>query len=105
MDDQDEGFFEGPHEGHGRALDRAKGLAATDVTIGTMAFLRYVTGSIENTTGQEFSYLVVLIDLLDANGRLLGNVVEVSSISGPAERGNLKRVFQQKGPSRLTLAK
>ena len=73
MANQDEGYFDGPREAHKRALYRAKGLVAADVTIKPKAFLRYATGSIKNTGGHEFSYLTLKIDLLDKNGKLVGS--------------------------------
>jgi hypothetical protein len=74
MAEEDGRHFEGSHEGHARAHARARGLIATDVTIRKKAFSRYATGLIENTSGQQFSYLVVRIDLFDVNGRFAGNV-------------------------------
>ncbi len=76
MNNQNEGYFEGPHEGHKRAQARAKGLIATDVTIRKKAFLQYATGSIKNTSGYEFSYLTVKVDLLDKNRKLVGSAVD-----------------------------
>ena len=73
MTNQNEGYFDGPREAHKRALYRAKGLVATDVTIKPKAFLRYATGSIKNTGEHEFSYLTLKIDLFDNNGKLVGN--------------------------------
>ena len=52
----------------------AKGLVAFDVAIKEKAFLRYVIGSIKNTSEHRFSYLTVKIDLLDGIGKLVGNV-------------------------------
>src|SRR5271169_6892854 len=75
MNDENEGSSkENSLEGYDHAIDRAKGLVATDVTIMKKAFSRYAVGSIENTSGQRFEYLVVKLDLFDGNGKLVGNV-------------------------------
>ena len=78
------------HEGHKRALHRAKGLVAKDVAIKKKAFLRYATGSIENTSVHEFSYLVVKIDLFDANGKLVGNVGDGVQNFRPSQMWNFE---------------
>jgi hypothetical protein len=52
----------------------AKGLVASDVAIKKKAFLRYVVGSIKNTSTHRFSYLIVKIDLFEENGKLVANV-------------------------------
>jgi len=74
MNNENEGSSkEDSLEGYDHGIHRAKGLVAADVTITKKAFSRYAAGSIKNTSGQTFSYLVVKVDLLDANGKLVGN--------------------------------
>ena len=90
MANQDEGYFDGPREAHKRALYRAKGLVAADVTIKPKAFLRYVTGAIENTSGHEFSYLTLKIDLFDKNGKLMGGVVDGVQNLRPGQTWNFE---------------
>ena len=97
MANQSEGSFEVPYEGHKRALDRAKGLVAKDVAIKKKAFSRYATGSIENTSGHEFSYLVVTIDLLDGNGKLVGNVRDGVQNLRPAQTWNFEAGISREG--------
>jgi len=53
--------------------ENAKGLTPDDVAIIEKVFLRYVIGSITNRSGNKFSYLVVKINLLDGNGKLVGS--------------------------------
>jgi hypothetical protein len=84
---------QGGHEGHKRALDRAKGLVAKDVAIKKKAFSRYATGSIENTSGHEFSYLTVKIDLLDKNGKLVGNAGDGVQNLRPGQTWNFETAF------------
>jgi hypothetical protein len=53
--------------------ENAKGLTADKVAIIEKAFLRYVIGSITNTSRNKFSYLTVTINLFDRNGKLVGS--------------------------------
>jgi hypothetical protein len=57
-----------------QAQEAAKALVATNVAITQKPFLRYVTGSITNSSDQRFSYLVIKIELLDGNGPVVGDV-------------------------------
>jgi DNA-directed RNA polymerase subunit RPC12/RpoP len=50
---------------------KARKLTAVDVSIKRDQFLRYVTGSITNTSGQKFSYFTVKVNLFDRNGGLV----------------------------------
>ena len=90
MANQDEGYFDGPREAHKRALYRAKGLVAADVTIKPKAFLRYATGSIKNRGEHEFSYLTLKIDLLDKNGKLVGNAADGVQNLRPGQMWNFE---------------
>jgi len=65
--------------------------------LGKRPFLRYVTGSIENTSGHKFSYLVVNIDLFDANGSRLGNVGDGVQNFNPGQTWNFEAGIPREG--------
>jgi hypothetical protein len=68
-----------------QARDATKALVATDVIITQKPFLRYVTGSITNSSEHRFSYLVVKIDLLDENRKVVGEVADAVLDFGPGQ--------------------
>jgi hypothetical protein len=68
-----------------QAREAAKGLVATDVAITQKPFLRYVTGSITNSSDHRFSYLVVKIELLDENRKIVGEVADAVLDFGPGQ--------------------
>jgi len=74
---------EPPHSNQAR--EAAKALVATDVAITQKPFLRYVTGTIANSRDDRFSYMVVTIELLDENRKVVGNVVDAVADFGPGQ--------------------
>jgi hypothetical protein len=73
-----------------QAREAIKALAATDVTITQKPFLRYVTGSITNSSEHRFSYLVVKIELFDGNRKVVGNVADAVLDFGPGQTWNFE---------------
>ena len=73
-----------------RAQEAVKALIATDVTITQKPFLRYVTGSITNSSDHRFSYLVVVIELLDENRKVVGDVTDAVLDFGPGQIWNFE---------------
>ena len=53
-------------------------------------FLRYVTGSITNSSEYRFSYLVVKIELLDENRKVVGNLTDAVLDFGPGQIWNFE---------------
>jgi hypothetical protein len=70
--------------------EAAKALVATDVAITQKPFLRYVTGSIANSSERRFSYLVVVIELLDGNGKIVGDVADAIQDFGQGQIWNFQ---------------
>lgn len=73
-----------------QAREAVKALVATNVTITQKPFLRYVTGSITNSSERRFSYLVVVIELLDGNGKAVGDVTDAILDFGPGQIWNFE---------------
>ena len=73
-----------------QAREAATALVATDVTITQKPFLRYVTGSITNSRDHRFSYLVVKIELLDENRKVVGDVADAVLDLGPGQIWNFE---------------
>jgi hypothetical protein len=73
-----------------QAREAATALVATDVAITKKPFLRYVTGSITNSSDHRFSYLVVKIELLDENRRVVGDVADAVLDFGPGQIWNFE---------------
>ena len=73
-----------------QAEEAAKALVATDVAITQKPFLRYVTGSITNSSDHRFSYLVVKIELLDENRRVVSDVADAILDFGPGQIWNFQ---------------
>ncbi len=73
-----------------QAQEAAKALVATNVAITQKPFLRYVTGSITNSSDHRFSYLVVKIELFDGNGKVIGNVSDAVLDFGPGQIWNFE---------------
>ena len=69
--------------------EATKALVA-DVTITQKPFLRYVTGSITNSSEHRFSYLVVKIELLDENRKVVGDVADAILDFGPGQIWNFE---------------
>ena len=66
------------------------GLVAKGVAIKRKSFLRYATGSIENSSGKKFSYLAVKLDLFDKNGKVIGSVLDGIENLGPGQTWNFE---------------
>ena len=73
-----------------QSREAVKALVATDVTITQKPFLRYVTGSITNSSDYRFSYLVVKIELLDENRKVVGNLTDAVLDFGPGQIWNFE---------------
>ncbi len=73
-----------------QAQEAAKALVATDLTITQKPFLRYVTGSMTNSSEYRFSYLVVKIELLDENRKVVGDVADAILDFGPGQVWNFE---------------
>jgi hypothetical protein len=73
-----------------QAREAATALVATDVAITQKPFLRYVTGSITNSSDHRFFYLVVKIELLDENRRVVGDVADAVLDFGPGQIWNFE---------------
>ena len=73
-----------------QAWEAVKALVATKVTITQKPFLRYVAGSITNSSDQRFSYLVVVIELLDGDGKVVGDVTDAILDFGPGQIWNFE---------------
>jgi hypothetical protein len=75
---------------YNKVQESAKALVAADVAITQKPFLRYVTGSITNSSDHRFSYLVVKLELLDRNGMVVGNVADAIQDFGPGQIWNFE---------------
>jgi hypothetical protein len=75
---------------YNKVQESAKALVATDVAITQKPSLRYVTGSITNSSDHRFSYLVVKLELLDRNGMVVGNVADAIQDFGPGQIWNFE---------------
>jgi hypothetical protein len=73
-----------------QAQEAVKALVATDVTITQKPFLRYVTGSITNSSDYRFSYLVIKIELLDQNRKVVGDLTDAVPDFGPGQIWNFE---------------
>jgi hypothetical protein len=73
-----------------QAQEAAKALVATNVAITQKPFLRYVTWSITNSSDQRFSYLVIKIELLDENRRVVGDIADAVLDFGPGQIWNFE---------------
>ena len=73
-----------------QAREAVKALVATNVAITQKPFLRYVTGSITNSSDHRFSYLVVRIELLDENRKVVGDVADAVLDFGPGQIWNFE---------------
>ena len=73
-----------------QAQDAVKALVATNVTITQKPFLRYVTSSITNSSDYRFSYLVVKIELLDQNRKVVGDLTDAVLDFGPGHIWNFE---------------
>ena len=82
-----------------QAQEAAKALVATGVAITQKPFLRYVTGSITNSSDHRISYLVVKLGLFDGSGKVVGDVSDAVLDFGPAKFGILKLVWSATTPS------
>ena len=68
-----------------QAREAVKALVATNVTITQKPFLRYITGSITNSSERRFSYLVIATELLDENRKVVGDVTDAILDFGPGQ--------------------
>ena len=73
-----------------QAREAVKALVATNVAITQKPFLRYVTGSITNSTDHRFSYLAIKIELLDENRKVVGEVADAIPDFGPGQIWNFE---------------
>jgi hypothetical protein len=81
---------EGKPPNSNQAREAVKALVATEVTITQKPFLRYATGSITNSSDHRFSYLVVKIELLDENRKVVGEVADAVLDFGPGQIWNFE---------------
>jgi hypothetical protein len=73
-----------------QAQEAAKALVATNVAITHKPFLRYITGSITNSSDHRFSYLVIKIELHDNNRKVVGEVTDGVLDFGPGQIWNFQ---------------
>ena len=73
-----------------QAREAVKALVATNVTITQKPLLRYVTGSITNSSDYRFSYFVVKIELLDENRKVVGDLTDAVLDFGPGQIWNFE---------------
>ena len=83
-------YNEGKPPNSEQAREAVKALGATNVAITQKPFLRYVTGSITNSSECRFSYLVVIIELLDENRKVVGDVTDAIPDFGPGQIWNFE---------------